>query len=141
MDRSSSRASTTGSTRSKGCQSRSSGRIRPSISAAAVRRKLRWVREAAEEASRASELNILIFVLEVTDDRRGAAERYTAEFPGLTAEDILASPHALIGTPDQIAEDLRQRRAEYGLSYIVINTGVDEHVEQFAPIVSVLAGE
>ncbi len=111
------------------------------ITAAAVRRKLRWVRKAAEEAARDPELNILIFVLDITDDRRGAAERHAAEFPGLTADDILASPHALIGTPAQIADDLRQRRAEYGLSYIVINTGVDEHREQFAPVVAFLAGE
>jgi probable F420-dependent oxidoreductase len=111
------------------------------VTAAAVRRKLGWIREAAAEASRAPELNILIFVLEITDDRRGGAERHAAEFPGLTPDDILASPHVLIGTPAQIVEDLRQRRAEYGLSYIVINTVIDEHREQFAPVVALLAGQ
>jgi probable F420-dependent oxidoreductase len=110
------------------------------VTAESVRRKVGWVREAAASASRDPELNILIFVLEVSDDRRGAAERHAAAFPGLTAEDILASPHALIGTPEQIAEDLRQRRAEFGISYIVINTLAEEHREHFAPVVALLAG-
>lgn len=110
------------------------------VTAEAVRRKVEWVREAAG-AAHDPELNILIFVLEVTDDRRAAAERHAAAFPGFTAEDVLASPHALIGSPEQIAEDLRQRRAELGISYIVINTIVDEHRELFAPVVALLAGQ
>lgn len=111
------------------------------VTAEAVRRKVGWVREAAASASRDPELNILIFVLEVTDDRRAAAERHAASFPGFTTKDILASPHALIGSAEQIAEDLRQRRAEYGISYIVINTIVDEHRELFAPVLALLAGQ
>ncbi len=111
------------------------------VTAEAVRRKVGWLQEAAAGASRDPERNILIFVLEVTDDRRAAAERHAANFPGLTAEDVLASPHVLIGTPEQIAEDLRQRRAAFGISYIVINTIVDEHRELFAPVVALLAGQ
>ena len=61
--------------------------------------------------------------------------------PGLTADDLLASPHALIGTPEQIADDLRQRRADYGISYIVINTGNEDHIDLFAPVVALLAGQ
>ena len=49
-------------------------------------------------------------------------------------------PHVLIGTPDQIADDLLRRREEYGISYVVINTGVEEHREQVAPVVARLAG-
>jgi probable F420-dependent oxidoreductase len=111
------------------------------VTAEAVRRKVGWLQEAATAASRDPERNILIFVLDVTDDRRAAAERHAANFPGLTAEDVLASPHVLIGTPEQIAEDLRQRRAAFGISYIVINTIVDEHRELFAPVVALLAGQ
>ena len=113
----------------------------PDIKAEAVRRKLRWVREAAAGTARSPELNILIFVFEITDDRRGVAERLVAELPGLTAEDLLGSPHVLIGTHEQIAEDLHRRREEYGISYIVLNTVVAEHLERFAPIVALLAGQ
>jgi len=58
-----------------------------------------------------------------SDDREGAARRHAPEFPGLTAEDVLESPHVLIGTPEKIAEDVVRRREEYGFSSIVLNTG------------------
>ncbi len=64
-----------------------------------------------------------------SDDREGAARRHAAEFPGLTAEDVLESPHGLIGTPEKIAEDVVRRREEYGFSYIVLNTGVAKNIE------------
>jgi probable F420-dependent oxidoreductase len=111
----------------------------PDITAEAARRKLGWVREAAEGAGRQPELNILIFIFEITDDRQGAARRFAETFAGLSADDVLASPHALIGTPEQVAEDLRQRREEYGISYVVINTSVEAHIDGFAPVVALLA--
>ncbi len=111
------------------------------LTAAAVRRKTGWVREAARAASRAPELNTLIYILEVTDDRRGAAQRHAETLPGLTPDDVLASPHVLIGTPGQMADDLRKRREAFGLSYIVLNSTVEEHIELFAPVVACLAGQ
>ncbi len=111
------------------------------ITAEAARRKLGWVREATASASRIPELNILVFVFEITNDRRSAAQRHAAELPGLTAEQVLESPHVLIGTPEQMAEDLHRRRDEYGVSYIVLNTAVDEHLERFAPVVALMVGQ
>ena len=72
----------------------------------------------------------------VTDDRQGTAEALAGGL-GLTAEQGLASPFALVGTPAQIAEDLRERRDRYGLSYIVVG---QEVVDDFAPVVAELAG-
>ncbi len=111
------------------------------ITAEAIRRKVGWVRDVTVTASRDPELNVLIYAFEVTDDRRSAAQRYADEMPGLTEGDVLASPHMLIGTPSQMAEDLRRRREEFGISYIVLNTGVEDHIDRFAPIVSLLAGQ
>ena len=56
---------------------------------------------------------------------------------GLTAEQGLASPYALVGTAEQIAEDLRERRERYGISYVAIG---DDAYEDFAPVVATLAG-
>lgn len=106
----------------------------------ALERKVEWVDAAAAGSSCDPERNMLIYVLEVTDTRRAAAERIARRFPGLTADDLLSSPHALIGTPDQMAENIRERRASYGISYIVINTGNEDHIDQFAPIVALLSG-
>jgi alkanesulfonate monooxygenase SsuD/methylene tetrahydromethanopterin reductase-like flavin-dependent oxidoreductase (luciferase family) len=103
----------------------------------ATRRKVGWIREAAGE--RDPELNILVYTFEVTDDREGTARRY-AETLELSPEDVLSSPHVLIGTVEQMVEDLIRRRQELGISYIVLNTNVREHTVQFAPVVAELSG-
>jgi len=56
---------------------------------------------------------------------------------GLSGEEVAGSPHVLIGTTDQIAEDLQTRRSLYGISYIEV---LEEYMEMFAPVVARLAG-
>jgi hypothetical protein len=64
------------------------------------------------------------------------AERVAPGF-GLTPEDVLASPHVLIGDTERIEDDLLRRREEYGFSYIVFSGDVFDAV---APVVKRLAG-
>ena len=104
--------------------------------AARYEAKLAWVKEGAGDRFAAIELQVRTFIVSVTDDRRAFAEALAAGL-GLTPEDGLASPLALVGTPAQIAEDLRERRERYGFSYIVV--AVDEY-EAFAPVVAELVG-
>jgi hypothetical protein len=52
-------------------------------------------------------------------------------------EEILQSPDVLIGTVDQLAEDLQARRERWGISYYVI---FEPYMDAFAPIVAHLAG-
>ncbi|MBA2247654.1 MAG: TIGR03621 family F420-dependent LLM class oxidoreductase, partial [Chloroflexia bacterium] len=111
------------------------------ITVESARRKLGWVREASADRTSMPELNVLLYRFELTDDRAGVAERHAAGFPGLTAADVLESPHILIGTAEQMAEDLLRRRDALGFSYVVLNTGVPEHLEQFALVVALLAGQ
>jgi hypothetical protein len=56
---------------------------------------------------------------------------------GFEADDILETPFALIGSAEQIAEDLRARRERWGFSYIIVGGG---DVDAFAPVVAELAG-
>lgn len=102
--------------------------------AAAYQQKLDWVRTAAGARFDQLELNILVTVL-WADDRRQQAEEYRQErgWTDLTIEDILAMPNVLIGTVDEIAETLQQRREQYGFSYITLG---EENGEQFAPIIA-----
>jgi hypothetical protein len=44
----------------------------------------------------------------------------------------------LIGTVDQLVEDLQARRERWGISYYVI---FEPHIDAFAPVVSRLAGQ
>lgn len=103
----------------------------------ATRQKVAWIRDAAGD--RDPELNILVYTFEVTDDREAVARRY-AETLELSPAEVLASPHVLIGTAEQMADDLRRRREDLGISYIVLNTNVREHTEQLAPVIAALAG-
>ena len=116
------------------------GRVSPAVavtgSAAATKEKIGWIREAAGARLGDIELNVTVFVSVVTDDRPGMAERVAPGF-GLTPDDVLDSPHVLIGTVDQIVEDLQRRREEYGFSYVVFSGDV---FEQMAPVVKRLAG-
>lgn len=104
----------------------------------ATRRKVDWIRDAAGD--RHPELNILVYTFEITDDREAAARRQAETMPGVSLEDVLESPHVLIGTVEQMAKDLRRRQRDLGISYVVINTNVREHIDEFAPIVADLAG-
>ena len=103
----------------------------------ATRQKVEWIRDAAGD--RDPELNILVYTFEVTDDREGAARRH-AEMLELSPDAVLASPHVLIGTVEQMADDLRRRREELGISYIVLNTNVRADTELFGPVIAELAG-
>lgn len=116
-----------------------------SLTAEAAMQKVDWVRAAAGERLAAVELNIQVPIVVVTDQRRPAAAAVlqqletTGMLPAgiLSAEQLLDSPSALIGTVDQIVEDLQARRERYGFSYIVVWEPV---MEQFAPVVARLAG-
>ena len=99
-------------------------------------RKLRWVREAAADRFEEIEFNTLVYIAIVTDDRMGQAANFAPMF-GLSAEEALDVPNALVGTVEQIADDIRARRERWALSYYVVNEGA---MEGLAPVVEQLAG-
>lgn len=100
--------------------------------------RIRLVREAAgEERFARIELNGLVQRVVVTDDRYRAAEELTARWSQLDAEEILQSPYVLIGTVEQMIEDLQARRERWGISYFVIH---EPYLDAFAPVVARIAG-
>ena len=103
---------------------------------ARVDAKVAAVRDGAGDRIGDIELNVRAFIVNVTDDRRGVAES-TAGFMGITAEELLEMPFSCVGTPAQIADDLRARRERWGFSYIIVGAG---DVDAFAPVVAELAG-
>ena len=72
----------------------------------------------------------------VVDDPAPVAEGFGAMF-GMSAADVMAYPHALIGPTGAICDELERRRAEYGISYVTVN---DQSFEAFAPVVARLGG-
>jgi probable F420-dependent oxidoreductase len=98
--------------------------------------KVGWVRDAAGERFDRLELALLLQGIAVTEDRHTAAERLSAAH-GMTAEDVLASVHFLIGSIEQITEEVLARRERHGISYLSV---YPRDMEAFAPVVARLAG-
>ena len=48
------------------------------------------------------------------------------------------SPFSLIGTPEQLIDDLVARREKWGFSFIIVGAN---DIEPFAPVVAALAGK
>lgn len=97
--------------------------------------KLEWIRAGAGDRFADLELNILLFGVVVGDRDRGAAA--LAEEWGTTPELIKASPHFLVGYPEEITSELTRNRARWGISYPVVPF---ESMDALAPVVESLAG-
>ncbi|REK86877.1 LLM class F420-dependent oxidoreductase [Streptomyces inhibens] len=93
--------------------------------------------EYAADRPEPAELNILVQQVLVTDDRRAVAREIAALDIGLDEEQALDAPTLLIGTPAQMAEQLRERRERFGFSYITV---LDPFLEAFAPVLEELKG-
>lgn len=104
--------------------------------ATATGEKMRWIREAAGSRFDELELNVTVFVSIVTDDRASMAERISGGF-GMPAADLLESPHAVLGSAEQIIDTLQERREKFGFSYVVFS---GDGFAQLAPVVKRLAG-
>ncbi len=109
-------------------------RIAPTAHAEATDQKLAWVREAAGDRMDQIELQTSVFFASITDDARGTAE-FMASMIGATAEQMLESPHALIGTVDECVERVRGWRERWGISYVSIPVAF---MEEMAPVVAAL---
>lgn len=107
-----------------------------SMTAGAVDEKVAIVREVAGERLAAVELNVRVFMVNVTDDRAGAIA-FLASALSVDPSFVEQSPFALIGSPSKIVEDLLERRERWGFSYLIV--GADD-IEPFAPVVAQLAG-
>jgi len=99
-------------------------------------RKIALLKEAAGDRYDDLELNCLMFFVTQTDDALGLATTMAPMF-GLTPEEVLDVPAALIGTTDQMIETLQARRERWGLSYFV---GQADAIDALAPVVAALAG-
>lgn len=98
--------------------------------------KVQWVREGAGDRFDDLELSSLVFLAAVTDDAAPMAEAMAPAF-GVTPDEVLESPMAVIGTVDEICDQLIARRERWGISYVVFQ---DDAFETMAPVVARLAG-
>lgn len=107
-----------------------------SMSVDATEQKLSWVREAAGDRFDDIEVSILKFVTVVTDDRDSVAGKVGGAM-GMDAATLLASPHMMVGSAEQIADELVEQRERWQGSYVTVQS---DAIETFAPVVAALAG-
>ncbi len=104
----------------------------------ATQQKITWIREAAgEQRFREIELGCTVFVVAVTEKPEYTVHRI-AERMNMKQEDVLLHHPILIGTHQEIAETLIERRESYGISAIEI---IETHMEAFALVIQLLAGK
>jgi probable F420-dependent oxidoreductase len=119
---------------------RRGGAVPPDLSGwrvSSLDERVRLVREiAGDERYSRLEMNVLVQRVVVTDNRRRAAEELTSRWSQLTPDEILQSPYVLIGSVDQMVEDIQARRKRWGISYYVIH---EPYLDDLAPVVARLA--
>jgi probable F420-dependent oxidoreductase len=97
----------------------------------AFTRKIGWIRDAAAGRFSAIELNTLVQTVVITDHPRDAAAPLATEYT-MEVDQVFETPLVLIGSVDQIAETLEQRREHFGLSYITV---FEKDLENLAKVI------
>ncbi len=117
-----------------------SGRVGPHMaseaSADSMATKVRWVSEAAGARFDGLELHLQLFLFALTDDRHAVAAGIGATMQ-VEAEEVLRTPMVLVGSQQEVVDQLLRHREAYGFSYFTVSAQV---MEAFAPIVERLAG-
>lgn len=99
--------------------------------------KIAWVRDGAGDRFDDLELQTRIHLAMITDDRDKVIADM-APLLGLSPEEAVASPHALVGSVDQCIDTVKEWRDRWGISFVSINGDV---MDDFAPVVEALAGD
>ncbi len=95
--------------------------------------RVRYTRECAGDRADELEWQVLTQAVIVTDDRRAAAERLLGRFgPMMEVEEMLDTPFLLIGTIDQMAEQILRDRERFGFTYYTVH---GPFMETFAPVI------
>ena len=71
-------------------------------------------------------IDALVQHVEITDDARTAATRMANHVEGLQPDDVLAAPFALVGTIDDLADEIASHEQRWGItSYVVRAPAID----------------
>ncbi|MBT2420512.1 LLM class F420-dependent oxidoreductase [Streptomyces sp. ISL-22] len=113
------------------------GRLLPITAEQFDERVARYRKFAARRAEPA-ELNLLVQMVAVTEDREGTVQPLLDRVPELTLTQALELPILLIGTLEQIVDQVLARRERYGFSYLTV---LEPYMEAFAPVIERLRGK
>jgi probable F420-dependent oxidoreductase len=117
-------------------QAPTTGSVFESATAEATEQKLSYIRSGAGHRFDSIEINVRVNPTLVTPLWRREVERLS-RLRNVPVEQVLSSPHVLIGDVPRLVFQLQERRELFGISYVVV---LRESFRQFAPIVEALAG-
>jgi probable F420-dependent oxidoreductase len=107
--------------------------------------KIALLRDAAADRWAEIEVNIMIFDITVTTDRRAAATARLADLGSsftidgeVTVDDLLDSPYLLFGTEGQITQQIQHMRETTGVSYLTV---LPHCMEAFTPVMQRLISD
>lgn len=98
--------------------------------------KFAWVRGGAGGRFDSITFQTRIHLAMITDDREAVAKEM-APLLGISTQDALDSPHALVGSVGQVVDEVKRWRDRWGFSYVSIDA---QNIEDFAPVVEALDG-
>jgi probable F420-dependent oxidoreductase len=84
-----------------------------------------------------AELNLLIQIVEFAEDRGAAVRPWLGHIPHLSEEQVLRLPLVLVGTLDEIVEQVLAQRKRYGFTYLTV---LEPNMEAFARVIEALRG-
>ncbi|MDG5803597.1 LLM class F420-dependent oxidoreductase [Streptomyces ossamyceticus] len=93
--------------------------------------------EFASGREEPAELNLLIQIVEFTEDRGAAVRPWLGHIPHLSEEQVLRLPLVLVGTLDEMVEQVLAQRKRYGFTYLTV---LEPNMEAFARVIEALRG-
>jgi alkanesulfonate monooxygenase SsuD/methylene tetrahydromethanopterin reductase-like flavin-dependent oxidoreductase (luciferase family) len=101
-------------------------------------RKIAWIREAAGDRFTRIELSVITTPMFTSNRSQGARQvAQTRGWSSMSVEEILQMPTIFIGTVEQVAEQMLERRERFGISYYITP---DRMMEAYVPLVERLSG-
>ncbi|SFP84603.1 TIGR03621 family F420-dependent LLM class oxidoreductase [Amycolatopsis rubida] len=101
----------------------------------AMAERTSFVRRAAAQRAEDAEFNVLCKATLLTNNRRAGAESLRHYGPQLSVDQLLEVPTLLIGTAQQIAEQVREHREVLGISYFTV---LEQSMEAFGDVIELL---
>ncbi len=103
--------------------------------AAELTERVEFARKAL--AGRDVELNLLVHVTRITDNRHSALEAVHRRVPDLEVDELGELPTVLVGSADAVADQLLRTRETLGISYFTV---IEDDLTRLAPVIERLRG-
>jgi probable F420-dependent oxidoreductase len=97
--------------------------------------RVEFTRKALD--SRDVELNLLVHVTRITDNRRRALDGVHRRVPDLGPDELAELPTVLVGSAEAVADQLLRTRETLGISYFTV---IEDDLTRLAPVIERLHG-